>query len=79
MTKWYIKHTDVRVPENGTAYFGPFNPVEIEARVNDALADMFADSGNVEVVHLPFWKRWRKFINPREFWFQELIKAESRV
>lgn len=77
--KWYIKHTDVRVPENGTAYFGPFNSVEIEARLNDAQADAFADSGNVEAVKLPFWRRWRMYINPREWWFQQLIERESHV
>lgn len=79
MTKWYIKHTDVQTPENGHAYFGPFNVLEIGVRLNDALADMFAASGPIEAVKLPFWKRWRKYINPREFWFKELMESERRV
>lgn len=74
--KWYIKHVDVVNPENGTAYIGPFDDFEIVNRLNDELADMFACSGELEAVRLPLWKRIFMYINPPEWWIQELHAHE---
>lgn len=70
--KFYIRHEDVKMPENGVAYFGPFHESELYVRLNDAYADALAECGNVDVVRLSKWKSRKLFINSREFWLEQV-------
>lgn len=76
--RYYIWNEDVRVPANGEAYFGPFGSKEIQDRVNDWVADMLADSGNLEVLRLTK-SQVKKigFVNPRAWWMRELANMEN--
>lgn len=68
----YIMHRDEQEPSNGIAYFGPFAPEEIGARLNDAYADMLAQSGPVYEVELSNRNASRIYINPASYWKQQL-------
>lgn len=70
--KYYILHEDVKNPENGFAFFGPFDKSEIEDRINDAYADLIIQCGDVDVVKMTSTQAARYYINPREFWMKEL-------
>lgn len=69
--RWYIIHEDVQTPENGIAYFGPFRGWEMNKRINDAYADLLAQSGNLETVGLSRKDRKSSYINPRKYWMDQ--------
>ena len=74
--KHYIEHEDVQTPDNGTAYFGPFDEAEMDERLNDTYADLLAGSGNVDgVVFTDAEAEAIGYINPRTYWMQQLASA----
>lgn len=75
--KFYIEHEDVQIPSNGIAYFGPFASDEMTERLNDAYADILAGGGNVEEVYLDDGKASKIYINPREYWMEQLALIKN--
>jgi hypothetical protein len=70
--KFYIEHEDIQTPANGIAYFGPFEESELTERLNDAYADLLAGSGDVDAVELTDAQAAAVYINPREYWMEQL-------
>lgn len=68
----YLLHEDLQTPENGFAYFGPFSDDEIDERANDAYAELLAGVGNLDDVDLTDKEAAKIYINPREFWMEQL-------
>lgn len=76
---FYIRHEDLQTPENGVAFFGPFKGYEMTERLNDAFADILAQSGNVDEVELSESESWQ-CTNDRVYWFDrltEVLKSEG--
>lgn len=73
----YIRHEDLQNPDNGEAYFGPFDENEIDDRLNDAYSDLLSGVGNVDCVLLDEYEKW-KCNNSRDYWMTQLAKAEGR-
>lgn len=68
----YLLHEDLQTPQNGVAYFGPFGDDEIDERANDAYADLLAGVGNLEDVDLTDEDAAKIYVNPPEFWMEQL-------
>jgi hypothetical protein len=77
--RWYIRHEDLQTPENGVAYFGPFSEQEIGERINGPLADMFADSGDVDSVQLIDSEARLLNVNSREWWMEQEAHYEREA
>lgn len=77
LKRHYIRHEDVQTPENGIALFGPFEEDEVQDRLCDAYADLLAGCGNVDGVQLTDKAAARLYINPREYWMQQLHETED--
>lgn len=74
--KHYIEHEDIQTPENGTAYFGPFEESEMDERLNDTYADLLAGSGNVDgVLFTDAEAEAIGYINPRAYWMEQLASV----
>jgi hypothetical protein len=71
--KFYIKHTDTKVLENGTVHFGPFSSnVDGLTCINDAYADALAACGEVEAMFMTDEQASKFYINSREYWMDAL-------
>lgn len=77
LTRHYIEHEDIQTPANGIAYFGPFEESELTERLNDAYADLLAGGGNVDAVDMTDAEAAAIYINPREYWMEQLAQIEE--
>lgn len=75
--QFYIYHEDLQNPENGVAYFGPFPEEELEERLHDAYADLLAGVGNLDGEILEDREAEKMYINPPEFWYEQLKEIEN--
>lgn len=74
---WYILHEDLQTPTNGVAYFGPFDESELTTRLNDAYANLLAGCGNLDEVELTDAEAAAIYINPRDYWMEQVRSVES--
>ena len=70
---YFIQHT-AHDPEDGVAYFGPFDNDDPEDYANDAYADLLAGFGEVEVVDevAP-----DTYVNPMSYWVAQRARAAT--
>lgn len=72
MIQHYIFHEDLQNPDDKGAYFGPFPDEEMTERLNDAYANLLAGVGNIDEVLLEDEDAKKFYINPPEFWYEQL-------
>lgn len=77
MIQHYIIHEDLQNSENGVAYFGPFPEKEMTERLNDAYADLLAGVGNIDEAVLEDEVAKKMYINPPEYWYEQLKEIEN--
>lgn len=71
MKQLYILEENSKLNEK--ALYGPFSEEEIEERLNDAFADLMASGlANIDAVSLTDEEVATLYINPREFWMEQL-------
>lgn len=71
MTQLYILEENPKLNEK--AFYGPFSEEEIGERLNDAFADLMASGlANLDAVSLTDEEVAKLYINPREFWMEQL-------
>lgn len=67
----YIQEDNQKLGEE--ALYGPFDESEIQERLNDAFADLMASGlANINAVSLTDEEAATRYINPREFWIEQL-------
>lgn len=75
---FYIRHEDTQTPENGVAYFGPFAEDEMTERLNDAYGDLLAGCGDLDEEILTDEEAAGIYINPRQYWMDQLADVERQ-
>lgn len=74
--KLYIQEDNPKL--NELAYYGPFEPSEIQERLNDQFADLLASGlANIDAVSLTDEEAANMYINPREFWMIQLADLQE--
>ena len=75
--QWYIYHVDFATSEPTEGYFGPFEEGELTERLNDAYADLLAACGSLEEIELSDAEADKIYINPKEYWMNQVSAIEE--
>lgn len=75
--RMYIIHDDTLDGNNGIAFFGPFKRRELQVRLNDSFANGLASiGGDVYARSMSRREAKRFYVNPREFWMEQVKDDE---
>ena len=76
--RYYIRHEDIKHPDNGIAYFGPFLKRELTERLNDRYANLLADGSDLDEAYLSDEEARAIYINPKSYWMEQLHRLEAK-
>lgn len=75
-SQMYIHEENPKLAEE--AFYGPFEPCEMQERLNDQFADLLASGlANVNAVTLTDEEAATVYINPRAFWMDQLADLQE--